>query len=122
MKLSDSTFSKSVIPIAPPSVHHSPKFRPHRHPQISKHKSCFHQQYLQNEIRFTSSNYHRCDTIFDKNISDKRQHSQKVFICKVHSQPWPGSYRSLIKNEAPYRMAFKPQATHFSQEIQRFCH
>ncbi len=113
-----------MIPIPSKSVRHSFKSLSHVNRQyvdnnsvhlITKHKSCFYsnQQSFQNSNRFTPSYYHRCDTVFNKNMLDKRQFSHKVFICKVHSSPWLESYRSIVKNEAPYRMASKPQTTHF---------
>ncbi|CAF0904738.1 unnamed protein product [Rotaria sordida] len=129
LKLLNSTLSKSTIPISSKNIQHSSKILSHTHRQhinntsihlISKDKSL-----LQHKKHDILSDYYRCNSMFNKNIIDKRQFSKKIFICKVHSSSWPESYQFKMNNEIPYRMIQKHQAKHsFNriQQSQRLCH
>ncbi|CAF1012429.1 unnamed protein product [Adineta steineri] len=61
-----------------------------------------------NTQRNSSSYGYRCNNVFNKYTFDKRQFSQKIFICKVHSSSLSYDFHgSIAKNETPYRMAYK---------------
>ncbi|CAF3467284.1 unnamed protein product [Rotaria sp. Silwood1] len=127
IKLLDSTFSKSTIPISSKNIQHSSENSSSTRQQhtdnnsvhlISNDKSLLeckehdillhsYRQSFQNLNRFASSHYYGCDSIFNKKIQRKRQFSKKVFICKVHSLSWPESNRFKVNNELPYRMMQK---------------
>ncbi|CAF4344390.1 unnamed protein product, partial [Adineta steineri] len=89
----------STLPTSLISIDHS-----------SKPVSYNNQQHIKNpNTQRNSSPYgYRCNNVFNKYTFDKRQFSQKIFICKVHSSSLSYDFHgSIAKNKTPYRMAYK---------------
>ncbi|CAF4169263.1 unnamed protein product [Rotaria socialis] len=104
-KVFDSNVSTAIIPVTSNILSCTYQQQPiHKNvvPLISKNKTllpCY-----RNQNRFSSLNYYRCGNVFNKNISDKQQYSQTIFICKAHSLSWPESYTLQVEHETPYRI------------------
>ncbi|CAF3297793.1 unnamed protein product [Rotaria socialis] len=104
-KVFNSNVSTAIIPVTSNILSCTYQQQPiHKNvvPLISKNKTllpCY-----RNQNRFSSLNYYRCGNVFNKNISDKQQYSQTIFICKAHSLSWPESYTLQVEHETPYRI------------------